>query len=461
MNTGTTPGVRPPVTPAVERAEPQLRPLPLRTNFAWTLGGFIVYGVCNFAWVNVLAKTESKEMVGRLGLALAVTAPIVMFTRLQLRSIQATDARSEYRFSDYLSLRTASTVASLAIIAVVGLLGARFAHYSWDDVMAILAMGLARASEGFSEVIYGLLQKWERLDLQARSLMIKGPASVIALAVMLHFTHNLAWGALGIAFVWTLLMLLYDVRNARRVMRFQNIEEDLSLRSLRSGRLPVVRQLTWLALPLGFVALLDSLNTNVPRLVIQGHMGNAELGLFTAMSTIGIAGNMVVAALATSASPRLSRDYVGDLPRFRRLVWRLAQFGVVLGGSAVLLAAVLGRPLLTVLYRPEYAEHLDVFIWLLAAAGLGYVARFLVYSMTAARFLRAQAPLYALSLGVLAALSFGLVPTHGLMGAAWAALGGSSVLLLGAIAVNVFAIRSRRSAIGAEQPQPDLSQDWG
>jgi hypothetical protein len=37
---------------------------------------------------------------------------------------------------------------------------------------------------------------------------------------------------------------------------------------------------------------------------------------------------------------------------------------------------------------------------------LGFVARFLVYSMTAARCLKAQTPLYAVSLAVVGALSW-------------------------------------------------------
>ncbi len=92
-------------------------------NFAWTLSGTTVYGVCQFAMLSVIAKLGDPALVGRYGLALAITAPVVMFTRLQLRSIQATDARDEYRFGDYLSLRAVSTIACLAIIVLVSALG--------------------------------------------------------------------------------------------------------------------------------------------------------------------------------------------------------------------------------------------------------------------------------------------------------------------------------------------------
>ena len=42
--------------------------------------------------------------------------------------------------------------------------------------------------------------------------------------------------------------------------------------------------LVWLALPLGFVQMLISLNANVPRLLVQAFAGERELGIFAAIA---------------------------------------------------------------------------------------------------------------------------------------------------------------------------------
>jgi O-antigen/teichoic acid export membrane protein len=143
-----------------------------------------------------------------------------------------------------------------------------------------------------------------------------------------------------------------------------------------------------------------------------------------------------------------------------RLAWKLVQFGVVLGGGAVIVALLFGRPLLAFFYTPEFARNADVFVWIMVAAGLGYIARFLVYTMTAARYLKAQAPLYASALAAISVLSWWLVPIHGLLGAAWAICVGMTVLVLGALAVNIHAVRTRSAAVAAEQLQPSLPTDW-
>ena len=67
--------------------------LSFRGNFSWTFVGNFVFSACSWATLVVLAKLSTPEMVGRFALGIAVTAPILMFSSLQLGMIQATDAR--------------------------------------------------------------------------------------------------------------------------------------------------------------------------------------------------------------------------------------------------------------------------------------------------------------------------------------------------------------------------------
>ena len=99
------------------------RPLSLRSNFSWTFAGNVVYAGCQWGMLMVLAKLGSPEWSGQFALGLAVTAPIIMLTNLQLRAIQATDARREYRFGHYLALRLATTALALLVIAGIAAAG--------------------------------------------------------------------------------------------------------------------------------------------------------------------------------------------------------------------------------------------------------------------------------------------------------------------------------------------------
>ena len=116
-------------------AAAQHRALTLRDNFSWTFVGNVVYAASQWGILTVLAKLGSPEMVGQFALGLAIAAPVVMFTNLQLRGVLATDARDEYRFGDYLALRLCATLLAMLTISGLVLLGG----YSWQTSLVISA----------------------------------------------------------------------------------------------------------------------------------------------------------------------------------------------------------------------------------------------------------------------------------------------------------------------------------
>jgi O-antigen/teichoic acid export membrane protein len=390
----------------------RLRPqrLTLRVNFVWTLAGNVTYAACQWGILVALAKLGTPQMVGEFALALAVTAPILIGAGLSLRSVQATDALREYEFSDYFSLRLLTSTA--AVLAVGGVV--LFSPYGARVGAVILIVGIAKGFESISEIVHGLWQQHERMDLIARSLVLKGVLSLGVVALAVYFTDDLRAGACGLAFVWALMLLFYDARWAANV---SGVARPLRLR----WRPRTLGALAWFALPAGVVIALVSFNINLPRYFIEHHLGTAQLGIFAAMAYPMVAGATVVGALGQSATPRLSQYYAsGDRCAFLSLLLKLAGLASAVGLAAVLVIALAGRPILLLLYRPEYAEHVTAFLLLAVATALGYVASILGYAMTAARYFRAQLPVFMLTTAVTAAACALLVPRQQLSGAALA-----------------------------------------
>lgn len=418
--------------PVIPTSRPIATPLSLRRNFSWTLAGNIVYAASQWGMLVVLARVGTPEMVGQFSLGLAVTAPIILFANLGLRQIQATDTRREYAFGEYLSLRIIALTLALVLIAALALTG-----YRPEAALVILLMGVAKAFEALSDVIYGLLQQHERMDRIAQSMMIKGPASLAALAAGVVLTGGVLGGVVGLALVWGLLFVLYDLYSARLLTG----DARALWPQWNAQRL---RRLGWLALPMGFVAMLISLNTNIPRYFVERHLGEAQLGIYAAMAYLIVAGNTIVSALGQSASPRLAAYYAqGDRQAFTRLLLRLLGIGAGLGAAGVLVALLAGEQLLSLLYGPAYAAEAQVFVWIMVAAGSDYIIALSRHAITAARVLRFQAFLSGFSVIITIVLSSILIPLYGLLGGA-AVLIKLSLLNLVVMLIVVFWIFERR-----------------
>lgn len=389
--------------------------LSLKTNFLWTFAGNVIYASCQWGKLIVLSKLGSPEMVGQFALGLAISAPVLMLTNLQLRAVQATDAKEEYKFGDYLGLRLFSTLIALLIMAGIVSVSA----YSWETAGILLMIGLAKTFEAVSDICYGLLQHHERMDRIARSMIIKGVLSVIAFALLLLLTNQLIWGVAGLAATYALVLVTYDLTSAALGI---NRDNDHLGWVVPRWDTAILYKLFRLSLPLGFVMMLLSLNTNIPRYFIAHYWGERELGIFAAMAYVLVAGKTVVAALGQSASPRLAAYFAQrNKKAFQTLLLKLVGIGAGLGGLGIAIAFLAGRTILTTLYKPEYAQH-DVFLWLMIAAALGYIGSFLGYGITATRqFQRFTFPYLSVTVAALIA-SLILIPSRGLIGAAWTVL---------------------------------------
>jgi O-antigen/teichoic acid export membrane protein len=410
--------------------------LSLRANMVWTLAGNTVYAGCQWAMLVVLAKVGTTAMVGQFALALALTAPVLLLTNLQLRQVQATDARHQYTFAEYLALRLVMTLLALIAIVVLVLIGG----YGGETAGIILVVGLAKAFESISDVFFGLLQQWERMDRIAISMMIKGGLSLLALGLGVVLTGSVLWGAVGLAVAWAVILLSYDLRMGALVLRetasyftaptvpsvpgvseavastqYKDKPRPALLPSWQPGRLA---RLVWLALPLGVTMLLISLNTNIPRYFIQYFWTTSDLGIFAAISYLMVAGTTVISAIGQAAAPRLASYYVtGDKHAFRVLTGKLLTMSLAVGAIGMIISVIAGRQIMTLIYSSEYGARVDLLVWVMLGAALWYVASVLGYAATASRRIRLQ-PL-ALAVVLLASViaCYALIPAYGLLGA--------------------------------------------
>lgn len=413
------------------------RPLPSLTNsFMWTLGGNVVYTASQWGMLSLLAKRGSPASVGVFALGLAVSAPVFMFCNLQLRGVQATDAQSRYRFADFFMLRSACTLGALLFLGLICVI----AGYRGEVLVVVIALSVAKAFESWSDVIAGLLQKRERLDLAARALSVRGVVSLVVFAGVFVTTRNLRMACVALAVTWAAVVCIYDMSLARGAL-----QSGEGFFPASTGRmLELLRK----SLPLGVVMTLSSLNANLPRYLVVHYLGASQLGIFASLAYLLTALNILSLALGQAATARMATMFAfGELDRFRDVVAKLAGFGAAIGGAACGIAFGFGKTLLKLLYGPEYSSHQGLLLLLAATAGISTIATFMGFAATSAQKFSAQVPvIVGMTITTLAG-SWILVPRHGLIGAGIALLISAIVQLAGLAFVTWKAMNARRELI--------------
>lgn len=413
-------------------AAPACPPQPrLSTNIRWTLLGTASNAFGSWILIVVLARASGAAAVGTYAFALALTAPVMSFSSLQLRSLLASDPAGAYVFREYRKLASLTmTLGLAACLLIAGAVGG--GATAWQVMVPVCVM---RASDTMTEIYRGLWQQRERMRVIGVGRVLQLVVSVVLVAVLAGLGGGVTGVAVGAALgSLTLLAYMHLLTGHDPELRRELARGDASIRWSR------IRPLAMQGLPLGVIMLLGDLQANVPRYFIERNDGAAALGLFAAASQLTSSGQLFVGALGSAALPRLAAWHVSGDAAFTTLARRLVLGGLGLGVAGVLASALVGRWVLELLYKPEFGAAADLLVVLSLAAGLGFVGSLIGYALTASRVIAVQPVILTITLGVIALCCAWLSPRYGAMGVAWALVAGSAVQ---ALASQVALQRSR------------------
>jgi len=393
----------------------------LTANFSWNLAGVLIYGFCQWGILIVLAQFGDPVMVGQFALALAVTAPPLLLAGMSMRTVIATDHHRHFEFGDYLGLQLLAIAAALAVVAMI----AWASGYPVVSQAAILLVALAKSVELGTDLLYGMLQRHDQMKLIGKSMILKGVLSLVSVAAAVYITGSVIGAALGLVISWGLLLVFYDFANVRK-LGWETDSKKLQF-TPRWNRCQLAA-LARLALPMGLTVMLGAVIINLPRYFLEEYHGEYPLGIFAALAYFVVAGHLVAGALAQAALPRLSKFYaLGELGQFRRLLGKLIAIALCLGCMASLVAWGIGEKIISLLYGPEYAAHVEVFQVLMLSL-LGVFPTFVMdYALFAARWFRILTPINAVMVVFLAWASWIWIPNAGMIGAAWVTILGVAI----------------------------------
>jgi O-antigen/teichoic acid export membrane protein len=275
------------------------------------------------------------------------------------------------------------------------------------------------------------------MDRVAIGLILRGAGGLGVLAVTIWLTRQTLWGFAAMAAWWFAVLIFYDVSMGTRMLhRYAGPGEKF--RPAWHGK--TMQRLAWLALPMGMVMVLNSLNVEIPRYFLKVFHEEGTLGRFASIAVFLMAGQMIAGALGQTASPRLAKYFLSDRSAYLRLVLKLMAIGAAIGVAGILVAVFLGKFALQILNK-EYVQYNWLLTWFMIYGLVLYTGQFLSVAVTASRRFRSQSIIQAGICGLLAFLCLVLIPSHGMVGAVISMM---TAMALGYAAYLVVMVRAVR-----------------
>lgn len=391
-----------------------------RNVLAWTSFGRLLHGLALWFMPLMLLKFLGQAEAGRFALAFAIATPLVVAFRLHLRSILATDVDRAYPTRDYYACTASMMLVAMISISVIAWLALDFK----TGLLALIAACFLIV-DSFSELTYGILQRAHRMDLVGQSLVIRGLLVIPLSALFIVGFRSTEWAVFSLSGVAMGVLLGRDWRLAHAELTSNGMPTiAVSPRQGdRTTRWPKVLELLGLGAPLGVTVLMMLLSEHATRYIVELFVSTEGLGIFaTLLGVIGL-GNVVCSSIAQTILPRLTQYLKeGNRHCYLRQVVKASTACFTVGLLGIAAVFLFGETFMRWLLSNEGSNYQSL-LMVLALCGMAtYVGQIAGTAVVAMRRFWLPLPVHFLTLIATIIAAYYLVPSFGLLGAAWTQL---------------------------------------
>ncbi len=369
------------------------------------------------------------EQAGLFSMAFTVGTLLLFLANYGVRTYQVSDLDDLRSFRDYQINRFITCTAMLA----VGWLWCQIRGY--DAHMFAICMGVLvfRAVDGLADVYEGRLQQKDKLYLAGLSQAVRCMLGLVAFALVLLVTRDLAVASFGMAVGAVASLVLLTVPLAL-------FETEKSMPATWRG----VRELLVECFPLFLALFLYNLIDSVPKFAMEGVLSYDNQLYYNAMYFPAHSILMVAGFIYKPQLVRLAR--IWDDPekhrRFDLLVLAMIGVIVLVTGAMALVMGTVGIPLMSFMYGLDFERFRGLCLVMVGTGGVCACIDFLYQIITVLRAQGDVSKLYLIAFAFSVPVAMLLVNFAGLAGAVVGSLV-SMAILLTLLVMEYFGIRRR------------------
>ncbi len=324
----------------------------LKKNMMWNAAGNLLYMGCQWVITVLVTVIGGLYDAGILSVAMSVSAACQTLAMFGIRNFQVSDIDGQYSDTCYVALRVLTCAATVPVCLVFCLCSG----YLGAQLLAVLLFLLFRLAECFSDVLHGIAQKRERLDIAGKAFAIKGIGLLITFLAGYLLSGKLNVGLACMAVFSCATTLLYDLLAVRQLSRF-----SFFIGFSETGKLALE------TLPLCIYLFLSAAITTAPKLILEKECGEAVLGAYSSVFAPAMLLQAATVYLYMPFATRLASLHQGrDRAGFLRLLARIAVALLGIFAVVVVLAYFFGEFALVLVFGEKLRPYIEFLMPILA-----------------------------------------------------------------------------------------------
>ncbi len=369
-----------------------------KSQMIWNAAGYLVNMFCQWVITILVANIGNFQDAGVLSIAMSVSATFQTIALFGIRNYQISDINEDYNNSCYVQFRWISCGIALVFCSIF----AFFSASSAIQIMAIILFMIFRLSENFADVLHGIAQKNNRLDIGGKSYALNGILTLVTFLAGYLISKNLLVGLSLLATFSILSILVYDVHAVKKLANFKMFEKGSRWFSL-----------AWHTMPLCIYMFLSSLFATIPKLVLEKTNGEEILGIYSSVFAPALLISAMASYLYSPFVPAFAEAYhAKDSKKFLLTFLKLLAAILALAAVVIVAALLLGDFALGVLFGEKIKNYTYLllpiligilinsifvfictvevvfrdFVWLLVSCGIGVAVELGLTKLLITRF---------------------------------------------------------------------------
>lgn len=320
-----------------------------------TIGNFSYLGVLWLMSV-ITARYGGFEKAGYFSVALTTANIYISLASYTVRLYYAADIEKKFTDKQYFIMRFLTTIVSV----ILCICGSVFIGYSKQQLVIIILFYIYKSLEMISDILFGALQRANKLYLSGYSLCAKSILSLICFTVAMICFDSLILALIVIDIVALLVLFVVDIRMVKH--------ENIDVKSWRMLDVKKAISLLKICFPLFVVGLCYSLIPSIPRLCYERMFSAEEFGVYSSISTITVLISTAVNCVTIPLIPIMTEYYqTKKIEKLKKILWLNVIMVIGIGIVALVFVNFWGEWLLVFIFGDKMKGYTVVFEWIIVA----------------------------------------------------------------------------------------------
>ena len=314
-----------------------------KKNFIWNTIGNTLSAFNSLFFMIIATRINGLNDAGIFTLAFSTACILFAVGIYAGRVYQVTELDKKISDKDFIINRTISCLTMIILLLCFCFIK----RYDFTKTTIFLLLTLYKAFDAFSDVIYGILQKNDKLEIVGKSLSIKSILSLFAFLVFDLIFKNIIIASLSVVLVYLIVLIVYDYRNAYKYINFEtkiNIKNVLNI--FKNGFFVFA------------ISFLGMYVVNAPKYSIDNFLENDILTIFGIIVMPATIMSLVAQFLIHPYLNEMLRLYEEkDENKFKKLVLKIILMIIVFGIFATIIGFLIGTQVLGFIYGIDLSTY--------------------------------------------------------------------------------------------------------